>query len=121
MKIELENINMQELFSAALLQAMSEEQRGILIKDAIQFLMTPKDGGSFYGSKITPLQEAFRVAIRDVAQKDIADYLTTDVKVKEAIMGLIKDAVEKMVNDNRQQTVNTLCEKIIEGLYKDKY
>lgn len=118
MEVKLDNLNFQEVFSAAILQSLDNGKKEELIKGAIQSLMT-KNGNS-YSSK-TPLQEAFERALYERAKDYIASYIDTDPTVKKAILDLINDAVVKITTDAREKTVGKIAEKIIEGLYSDKY
>ena len=76
-KVDLSGINFQEIFSAALMQQLDQEKKDALIKQAVQFLMTPQSN-SYYGKNVTPLQEAYNGAMRNVAQEHIKAFLEKD-------------------------------------------
>lgn len=77
-------------------------------------MMTP-DRNSYSKSE-TPLQYAFRNAMRTVAEDECVKILSEDKTVTENIQGLIRDAVNKIFTDGRDATVGKIADKIIEGL-----
>ena len=119
MEIKLDDLNFQEVFNAAIIKTLDEKKKDELIKGAISYLMS--EGDSTYGNDKTPLQHAFEDALQQKAREYIADFIDKDPTVKEAIIGLIKDAVVKITTDNRDKTVGNIADKIIEGLYNDRY
>ena len=118
MEIKLDDVKFHEVFTAAIMQTLDENKRNELIKGAIQALMSKKNDS--YSSK-TMLQDAFEWALRDVAQQQIKDFLSTDKTVTDAITNLIKDAVTKITTDSRDKTVSKIAEQIISGLYDKSY
>ena len=118
MEIKLDDLNFQEVFSAAIMQTLDEKKKDELIKGAVQFLMSKSDGR--YSSK-TPLQDAFEQALHLKAREYMANFIDTDPTIKEAIIGLIKDAVTKITTDARDKTVSKIADNIISGLYSDRY
>jgi predicted YcjX-like family ATPase len=120
MKLDLNDDQLQSVVAAALMHHIDQDKRDLLIKDALQYLITPKD--SAYGSreKVSPLVQAFRSAMDTVATAMIRKDLEGNEQVAQAIKGLIAEAVHKMEHDNREQTVSRLAQKIVEGIYADR-
>lgn len=118
MEIKLDNLNFQEVFTAAIMQTLDADKKEQLIKGALQFLLSKTNDR--YNNK-TPLQDAFEIALRAETINVARDYLKDNEEVKAALEGLIVDAVKKITTDAREQTVDKLADKIIEGLYSDKY
>lgn len=116
MDIKLDNINFQEVFTAAIVQSLDENKKQELLKGAVASLFQKSEY-----SKKTKLQEAFESAMQQKAIEYIKDFIDTDPQVKESIFGLIRDAVVKINSEARDKTVGKIAEKIIEGLYSEKY
>jgi hypothetical protein len=118
MEIKLDSINFQEVFTAAIMQSLDSDKKEQLIKGALQFLITKPSSG--YQSK-SPIQDAFEMALRAETIQVARDYLKNSEEVTKALEGLIVDAVKKITTDARDKTVDKIADKIIEGLYSDKY
>lgn len=118
MEIKLDNLNFQEVFTAAIMQTLDAEKKDQLIKGAMQFLLS-KPGNSY--SSTTPLQDAFQSALREETTKVAREYLNSNQEIQKSLEGLIVDAVKNITVDAREKTVQKIAEKIIEGLYSDKY
>lgn len=118
MEIKLNDLNFQEVFTAAIMQSLDNDKKEELIKGALQYLMTK---GSGYNDKKTPLQEAFEIALRSETINVAKEYLSNNAEIKEVLNGIIRDAVTKIATDNREKTVEKVADKIIEGLYSEKY
>ncbi len=119
MEIKLDNVNFQDVFTAAILQTLDTEKKEQLIKGALQYLMSQPNNK--YGNNKTPLQESFETALRAETITFAREYLKDNKEVQSALEGLIVDAVKKITVDARDKTVDKLADKIIEGLYSDKY
>lgn len=118
MEIKLDNLNFQEVFTTAIMQTLDTEKKEQLIKGAIQYLVgVPKDSYS----KKSPLQDAFEMALHRETLAVAQAFLRDNEEVTKAIEGLIADAVKKITVDAREKTVDKIADKIIEGLYSDKY
>lgn len=97
MKLELSDEQIQSAVSAAILQGISQENRDVLIKSAIEHLITPPNKESYQTSPSpSPLQAAFNHAVSDIARNMCHEELKKDSAVKEKIREIIAKAVEKM-------------------------
>lgn len=114
MQVNLESIDFKEIFSAAIVDKLDKESKDTLIKQALHYLLTPSAYG--YG-RLTPMQEAYNNALRYKAEEYVKEFIDSDTSIKETIKGIITDAVNKIMTDNREKTVSKVAEKIIEGLY----
>ena len=118
MQVKLDAVDFQEVFTAAILQSLDEGKKEELIKGALTFLLN-KSSDSY--SKKSPLQDAFETALRAETITFAREYISKDETLKESIQGLIQESVLKITTDAREKTVDKIAEKIIEGLYSDKY
>lgn len=124
MDIKLDEQMMHGLVSEALLKTLDEEKRNLLIMGAIKHLLSPVKGSSLYDKdRVSPLQEAFQYALRNEAQKWVAERLSTDEALKTQINSLLTEALTQVMETNREKTVASIAEAITKGMaYKeDRY
>lgn len=116
MEIKLSEEMMRELVGEALLKAITEEQRTVLVQGAIRELLSPKRDG-YSGRSSTPLQDAFNRAIYDVAHKLVAEKLTADPEVQAKVGALVSEAfVRAFEADRREDLVSKIARAISDGL-----
>jgi len=79
----------------------------------------PKDG---YGPpRLSPLEEAFRTALRDYARQTAEEMLTSDPAVRGQIRSLITSAVEQMLDPERSLAITgRIRDAIVDGLTRDR-
>jgi len=118
--VNLGDLDLKEVVSAAILKALTDKQKEILIKDSLTFLLSQDKNSSYYGDKISPLQRAFRASVEEVAKEIITATLKEDTDIKAKISKLISDAVERIYTNDRDTTVKRIADKIIEGLTTDR-
>ena len=92
--MKLEISDMREVVSAAILQKLTEEQRNMLIQQAIAALLTPKEK-QYGGLGETPLQTAFSQAVFDVARDVVKDQITKDPKFVNTLGTIVTMALAK--------------------------
>lgn len=115
MKLEIDEALMRSVISEAILTSMDENKRSMLIRGALEHLLTPtKTGG--YGPSISPLQSAFQDAAHIVARQVATEMLTIDETVKEKIRLLLLEAFELVMVKNRQETVKRLADAVTAGM-----
>jgi hypothetical protein len=115
--ITLNDSQLTDVVSQAILQSMDAEKQQTLIKDAIKYLLTPNSPYSG-APRISPLLNAFHQGIRNVTEKLIEQRLANDASVQQAINELITEAIQNVTVVNREQTVKALTAAITEGLTK---
>lgn len=99
MDLRIDTKDMHSLVSEAILTRLSEEQRNILIQEAIGSLLTPVETRG-YGTGRTQLQEAFRQAVYGVSCDVVKKTLEESPAVIEAIQKLVAEAVAKLLANN---------------------
>lgn len=119
MEIKLDTVDFKEVFNAAIIKALDDEKKNALIQGALSHLTTKPSNG--YGKQKTPIENAFEMALNKVARDKIEEFLKTDDSVNKMIEGLIADAVKQINGEGRDKTVSKIAEKIIEGLYSERY
>lgn len=113
MDIKIDTPQMRELLAQAVFASLDEVKRDVLIKSAIQHLVT--QSADRY-NRTSPIEEAFQWAVRDVATKIANDMLTNDPTVSEKIRGLVNEALVRLTETNREKTVEKLADAIAAGM-----
>jgi len=118
--IKLDDDSVRGLVAEAVLSNLSVEARNTLITDALKWLMTPREETNNRGfgtvKRPSPLEEAFRDAISRVANQVVSEYLQNDPQTIENIKTLYAEAMHKLMNDGRIDTVNAIASAIGEGM-----
>lgn len=119
MNIQLDSEMMKGLVSEALMKALDQEKRDILIQSAIKHLVTPED---HYGSRReSPLESAFRNACHNVAQTTATEMLTNDPAFQARVRQLLDEAMVRVMDTNREATIERLAEAIAVGMtYRER-
>lgn len=121
MQINLDETMMKSLVSEALMKSLDEEKRNALIQAAIEHLLTPQKDYSGRPQP-SPIESAFRYALTDCAKRIAEDHLASDAAIAEKIRGLITDALVKITETNREETVRGIAATLIAGLTpKERY
>jgi hypothetical protein len=109
--LEIPAEKVQEYVSAAILTGLPQETRDLLIKEAIASLMKPKEksGGYSYGTQKTVLQDAFDQAVYGAAVGAVRDFMEKDATFKQKLADLIADAVQIVLTEQREATVQGMA------------
>lgn len=75
--------------TAAIFDSMSQEVRDSVIKQALQYLLTPEKNRNGYGVGETPLQTAFNSAIQQAAFKVVKEKIENDLEVQNHIRHIL--------------------------------
>lgn len=90
MDIKIDSDAVASIAATAVFDALNEETREGVLKDAIKYLLTPDQSRNAFGStKLTPLQNAFNDAIRSAAFKVVREKVENDPEVIAAINELL--------------------------------
>ncbi len=116
MDIKLDEQMMRGLVSEALLKAMDEKQRELLIAGAIKHLLTPEKGLYSSSPPQSPMEVAFRQSVSNVAQRIVSERLENDAEFKDKINGLLNEALVMVMETGRDQTVKNIADAIAKGL-----
>lgn len=114
LKVDLSSDQLRDLTSTAILQAITDQQRAALIQAALTYLLTPREGA--YGRKpLSPIQEAFNLAVEGLARDLVRDELRTNPAITEQIHALIVDAVDRLMAD-RAAVVDRMADSLSRAL-----
>jgi hypothetical protein len=124
MKITLEEEQVKEVVSAAVLKLFNEEQRDTLMKSAVAHLLTPTENNNRgYGrNAASPLEDAFLNAVDSATRKWFHERLTSpdeDTPEKKMLHDALSEVVQRMfTGDNRATVIDTLTEGVVEAFKK---
>lgn len=99
MDIKLDDAGMKALVSEAILQSLDAQKRDALIKEALAYLLEPKRDA--YGSRLTPLQDAFREAVSNFARRTVEEMFEKETAIRDDVLKLIKDSWAALMSDQR--------------------
>lgn len=115
MQLNLNDEQMRSVVTAAILQTISPEQRDTLIQEALKSLLVPKQS-DYYGTKKTPIQEAFERAAFQVAMRVAEGYFAENETVRAEMEGLVAEAWQKVVGEGRIRVVDRMADAIVVAL-----
>ena len=116
MKLDIPQEQFGSLVGAAVMQAITQENRDTLIQEAIQHLLSPSDN-SYYGRKRSPLQAAFDHAVEQKAREFIGQ--TLDEMLAGKIKSIAEEALLKAFSDDRRdKLINNMADAIVQGFYR---
>lgn len=114
--IDIPDEEVVNLFSARIMEALSAESREKLITEGLRFLMTPDK--SPYGSKTTPLQDAFDRALRRLANT-LADEIVAETGVKDQLQSKMRQFLSEIDDlDTDWELQTTIFRAVIQHVRK---
>jgi hypothetical protein len=119
--LRVDDAAMKALVAKSIVDSLTPETREKLITEAVRMtLATPE--GSGYGSKRSPLQQAFDWAVAEQARKYANEVIAEDTNFKEQLRKLFEDVSRKIFeNEQREQMVTNIANVIVGALTKDRY
>lgn len=123
MDLRVDDSAMKSLVAKAIVDSLSPEAREKLIADAVtQTLTKPETDRNQYGSKRSPLQQAFDYAVEGEARKYAAEVIAADGQFKEQLRKLFEDVSKKVFEtEGREKMVDDIASTIVRALTKDRY
>ncbi len=119
MKVDIPAETWGAIVGTSVMQAITNENRDVLVKEAITHLLTPEKH-SAYGGNRTPLQEAFDIALAEKAREFVRAEL--DGKIGDQVQEIVKDSIVKAFDSERRETlVANLADAIVKAFRIDKY
>lgn len=116
MQINLDSEMLKSVVSEAIMRSLDNQTREALIQGAIQHLLTPREGTSSYGRRTSPLQDAFNSGVYHAAQSIATEMLTKDDAMQTKIRDLLNDALIRLFETKREETISKLADSIRKGL-----
>ena len=116
MDLKLDQEMLSAVVSGAIVNAIDENKRDSLIQGAIKALLTPPESRGYYGTRETPIEQAFNEAVRSIARQVAEQMLSKDESVLTRLRELLSQAVEKVMNDNREATIAKIADALAAGM-----
>jgi hypothetical protein len=121
MDLKIEQKDVAEFVSAALLTKLDQNARDELIKEALKTLISPPERNSYGQLQKSPLQEAFDQAVRRTTQTIAYDMIEENAEFKAKLKELITEAVEVLFTRKREDVTNKIADAIIKGMTEKEY
>lgn len=122
MQISLNDEQFRNVFQKTILDGMTEEQRSDVIAQALAYLTTPqkKDGYGYANVKSTsPLEDAFRSSMENVARTMIQEEVKTNPQIRELVSKVVTEGVTQLLAKDYSELGSALAEKI-EQVFRDR-
>jgi len=123
-KLGLDEAVLRELTGEAILRAIDSGARESLIKQALEFLLTKAPSGYSGGPRHSPLEDAFCLAVKEVARKIVNDKLVDDPTINEEVRQLVQQAWNQLrarEGEGREKLVNKIADAISSTLIPRSY
>jgi hypothetical protein len=94
--VSIDPDTMRTVVAKAILDGLSQEQRDLVIEQAVKALITPTKPAGSFGSATgpSPLQQAFDMAVHRACNKVADEILANTPEFQERLRGLFSDTVK---------------------------
>ena len=107
MNVTLSNEQIEKAVQAAIFESITQDQRDLLIKGALQHLLTEQSNA--YSGRRSPLQEAFNSAVHTHARKAVEESLADNADFKAALDKMIAEAMAKFMAADKAVVTDTMA------------
>lgn len=94
MDLKIDSEALGQIAAAAIFEQLSQDSRDTVIKQAIEYLLTPHKGPGYMVGR-SPLQIAFETALQEAATKAVREKIADDEEIKQHINELLGPIVNK--------------------------
>jgi hypothetical protein len=115
LKVELNDEQLTTVLHTALLQAVSDKGKEVLLESVVKHLTTVRDG---YGNRRTsPLQDALNLAADQFATQHFRALLANDERIVAVVKDLYEQAYQKLLDEKvKEQVSNAMTSTLIKAL-----
>lgn len=117
--LKLDENSLKQLAAESILAQLSDENRQDILKQAVSYLLTPKESRGYGSSGKTPLQESFETEIGRLSMHVAAEVLGEMPEVKEKLKTMMVEAVERAFEQNRETTVGRLADALVSAMVRE--
>lgn len=122
MDLRVDDDAMRSLVAKSIVDSLNQETRENLIKEAVRHVLATPEQGSYFGSKRSPLQQAFDRAVEQEAMRYAKEVLESDTSFKQQIQTLFADVAKRMFeSEGRDKMIHDIASTITRALTKDRY
>lgn len=101
MSLNLNDEQLRAAVAGAIIQTLTQEKREELISHAVQALLTPPPTRNSWDKPLpSPIQQAFDVAVENVAREVAKEQVRSDPALRARLAELITKAVERLMNSD---------------------
>lgn len=120
LKVELNDEQLTTVLHTALLQAVSDKGKEVLLESVVKHLTTVRDG---YGNRHTsPLQDALNLAADQFATQHFRELLANDERIVAVVKDLYEQAYQKLLDEKvKEQVSNAMTSTLIKALTGSGY
>jgi len=119
MKVDIPAETWGAIVGTSVMRAITDENRDVLVKEAITHLLTPEKH-SAYGPSRTPLQEAFDTALAQKAREFVRAEL--DGEIGEKVREIVQESIVKAFDSERRDAlVGNIADAIVKAFRVDGY
>ncbi|MFA5436847.1 MAG: hypothetical protein WC372_12485 [Candidatus Neomarinimicrobiota bacterium] len=120
LKVELNDEQLTTVLHTALLQAVSDKGKEVLLESVVKHLTTVRDG---YGNRRTsPLQDALNLAADQFATQHFRALLANDERIVAVVKDLYEQAYQKLLDEKvKEQVSNAMTSTLIKALTGSGY
>lgn len=114
MNVNIESEVFGQMVGAAVMASITQEQRDLLIKQAITHLLAPTAGN--YGQNPSPLQKAFNQAVENYARKFVEKEMEADGEFAAKVKSVLVDASDRVLTgEGRGKLVEKMSNAIADS------
>lgn len=118
MRINFDDGQLQEVFSASLLAALDQSAQENLIQQALNHLVTQPESQSGFGRKpLSPLQKAYNNALEKFAAEEIAKRLKNNTELVARLDEAMAD-LEKLEYDDQKGIKEKFAKALVEQVFE---
>ena len=113
--LKLDEEGLKKLAAEAILAQLTTEEKASILQQAVQFLLTPKETSYGY-RKTTPLQDAFQVAVQQIAHQVAKEVLDEMPEVREKMKEVAGAAYMRALTELREETTKALADSLVDAM-----
>ena len=114
--INLEGDALREATTQAMVSILSQEAKDKLVAKAIRELLVP----SGYGSKKSPLEDAFEIAIQNIAREECVKHVKEDPLIRQQITDLMVKVSAKILSSDLDKMADRMASSFVDSLKYDR-
>ena len=120
MEIKIPDDKMKEIVGGAILKEIGENQRDMLISQAISYLLTKQENTGYYNNKSNiPLVTAFNHALEKVVKEVAEDFIKNDPQIRASIQDLLVKAANQKLKKNIDDISYVMTEAMCRAFRRD--
>ncbi len=109
-ELNLDGDALKTVAAQAILDQLTDEKKEDLIRQSVINLITPKEKTHGYGrATSTALQDAFDIAVAEIAREVLRDTLQEDSDVMNQIQKVVQDGITEAFSEGAPETSHAIA------------